>query len=124
MSGYKELKVYKLSYELAIEMYCETKDFPKDEMFGIISQIKRAATSIPLNIAEGYGKGSGGRELIRFLAMARGSCSEMEVLIDFCKDLGYIGAEKYKRYVQGYTEIGKMLTGLMRAIEGKQATSN
>ena len=119
MSSYKELKVYRLSYELAKEMYCETKVFPKDEMFGIISQIKRAATSIPLNIAEGYGKGSGGRELMRFLAMARGSCSEMEVLIDFCKDFGYLSAEKHKRYAQGYTEVGKMLTGLMRTIEMK-----
>ena len=116
MSGYRELKVYRLSYELAKEIYCEAKSFPKDEMFGIISQIERAATSIPLNIAEGCGKGSGGKELLRFLAMARGSCAEMEVLIDFCKDFGYISAEKHRRYTKGYTEVGKMLTGLMRTV--------
>ena len=116
MNSYKDLKVYRLSYELAKEMYCETNGFPKDEMFGIISQIKRAATSIPLNIAEGYGKGSGGKELLRFLAMARGSCAEMEVLIDFCKDFGYLSEEAHRRYSQGYAEVGKMLTGLMRTI--------
>ena len=124
MSSYKDLKVYKLSYELAKEMYCETRNFPKDEMFGIISQIKRAATSIPLNIAEGYGKGSGGRELMRFLAMARGSCSEMEVLIDFCKDFGYLSTGRYERYTRGYTEVGKMLTGLIRTVEEKVTTTS
>ena len=125
MNSYKDLKVYRLSYELAKEMYCEVRSFPKDEMFGIVSQIKRAATSIPLNIAEGYGKGSGGKELLRFRAMARGSCAEMEVLIDFCKDFGYLSAQKHSRYARGFTEVGKMLTGLMRTIEEKTTiTSN
>ena len=124
MDSYRDLKVYKLSYELAKEMYCETRNFPRDEMFGMISQIKRAATSIPLNIAEGYGKGSGGRELLRFLAMARGSCSEMTVLIDFCKDFGYLSAAKHERYTGGYAEVGKMLTGLIRTIEVKTITNN
>ena len=72
-------------------MYQEVgKKMPAEERQGLTSQIKRAATSIPLNIAEGYAKVGGQKETIRFLQMSRGSCAEMEVLLDIIKDLGYI----------------------------------
>ena len=116
MSSYKDLKVYERSYELAKEMYKLMVKLPREEMFGMISQIKRAATSIPLNIAEGYGKGASGKELVRFLMMARGSCSEMEVLISFCGDFGYFEEIQVREYSLRYQEIGKMLTALIKTI--------
>ena len=116
MSSYKELRVYERSYELAKEMYKLMGKLPREEMFGMISQIKRAATSIPLNIAEGYGKGAGGKELVRFLMMARGSCAEMEVLISFCGDFGYFDEAQRKEYARSYEEIGKMLTALIKTV--------
>ena len=117
MESYKGLKVYQKSYELAKEMYMKVASkMPKEEQYGLASQVKRASTSIPLNIAEGYGKWCGEKELIRFLMMARGSCCEMEVLLSFSKDFGYISEEEYARYSSQYEEIGKMLTGLMKSV--------
>ena len=73
MDGYKDLKVYQKSYKLALRMYREVaKTLPAEERYGLTSQIKRAATSIPLNIAEGYAKIGGAKETVRFLQMARG----------------------------------------------------
>ncbi len=116
MSSYKDLKVYERSYGLAIEMYKLMRKLPKEETFGLISQVKRASTSIPLNIAEGYGKGVQGKELVRFLTMARGSCSEMEVLLNLCGDLEFINSNECMNYTQRYEEVGKMLTGLIKTI--------
>ena len=116
MESYKDLKVYQKSYKLAKEVYSIAKKFPKDERYGLTSQIKRAATSIPLNIAEGYGKCVGGRELVRFLLMARGSCCEMEVILNFAKDFGYISESVKTQCVQGYEEVGRMLTGLIKSV--------
>ena len=96
MDSYKDLIVYQRSYKLAIKMYQEVeKRMPVTERYGLTSQIKRAATSIPLNIAEGYAKASGQKETKRFLQMAKGSSAEMEVLLDMIKDLGYIEVREY-----------------------------
>ena len=116
MNSYKDLKVYEKSYNPAKELYVEARSFPRDELYGMTSQIKRASTSIPLNIAEGYGKGSVGKELLRFLMMARGSCSEMEVLLDFSKDFEFIEKEKSEQYKERYAEVGRMLTGLIKSV--------
>ena len=115
MTSYKDLQVYQKSYERAKEIYEISSRFPVEERYGLASQIKRAATSIPLNIAEGYGKGSGGKELKRFLEMARGSCAEMEVLIAFVKDFRWITETEGEKLTKGYEEIGRMLTGLIKA---------
>ena len=74
--------------------------------------MKRASTSIPLNIAEGWGKRKNGNEFKRFLMMAIGSCDEMRVLLDFSKDLGFITAEVHTQMYAAYDEIGKMLSVL------------
>ena len=116
---YEDLLVYQRGYKAAVLMYQLAKELPAEETYGMISQIKRAATSIPLNIAEGYGKGSNGAELKRFLMMARGSASEMKVLLSLCRDLEYVKPSEAKRLIQGYDEVGKMLTGLIRSIRSK-----
>ena len=120
VQSYKELLAYKKSYTQAIKMYELARSFPKEEQFGLASQVKRAATSVPLNIAEGYGKAETGKEVVRFLSMARGSSAEMEVLLCFAKDLGYISEEEYSEAMKLQEEIGRILTGLIKSIKSKQ----
>ena len=116
MSSYKDLKVYEKSYGAAKRIYELTQSLPKEERYGLTDQMRRAATSIPLNIAEGYGKREGEKELSRYLRMARGSVAEVEVLLDFVKDFGYISEEEHKTEKAIYEEIGKMLNGLIKSI--------
>ena len=112
IESYKDFEVYRRSYSAAIEMYKVTRKFPREELYGLISQIKRASTSVPLNIAEGYGKRITPNEFKRFLLMAMGSCNEMRVLLDMSEDLGYISNEFHKKYEKEYDEPGRMLTVL------------
>ncbi len=97
---YRNLEVYKKSYELAMSICEYAKTMPKEERFELTSQIRRAATGIPLNIAEGYGKKESQQEFKRYLMMAKGSSTEMQVLLDMCKDLGYMKAEHHKKYLE------------------------
>ena len=118
--GYKDLKIYEKSYKAALATYRLTKVFPKEEKYGITSQMQRAATSIPLNIAEGYAKRQSQEEFKRFLLMAIGSANEMSVLVDFSYDLGYISKEQHEKASKEYEEIGKMLNSFIKTIaEGK-----
>ena len=110
---YKDLNVYKKSDTLVLDMYQITNKLPIEERFGLISQIKRASLSIPLNIAEGYGKRSSTMEFKRYLAMAKGSCNELQVLLDLCNDLEYISQEEHKTISERYDEVGKMLYGML-----------
>ena len=111
--GYKGLNVYQQSYSLVIEVYKMTRGFPEEERFVLVTQMRRASTSIPLNIAEGYGKKESLSEYKRFLMIAKGSCNEMQVIIDLCRDLGYISDSKHEEMVQAYTQVSKMLQGLL-----------
>ena len=116
--SYKDLKVYNKSYKAAKAIYINVvPKFPKEEKYGLADQIKRASISIPLNIAEGYGKGESKKEFVRFLNMARGSANEVLVILEFVKDLGYIGNDEYQKASEAYEEIGKMLTGLIHSQE-------
>ena len=114
IQGYKDLKVYQRSYNAAVKMYQISSLFPSEERYGLISQIKRAATSIPLNIAEGYGKHESASEFKRFLTMAIGSCNEMQVLIDLAKDLEYINSDLHDNISKEYDEIVRMLVVLKK----------
>ena len=113
---YKKLKVYQRSYKMAISIYKFAETMPKEERYGLTSQIKRAVTSIPLNIAEGYGKGDTDAEQRRYLKMAKGSCNEIEVLLDLCKDLGFMKDDAHQKYVNEIQEIGAMLYGLIKSL--------
>ncbi len=116
MASYKELSVYRKSYALVLEIYTLTNGMPKEEQYGLQSQIRRAAVSIPLNVAEGYGKRAGDKETRRFLSMARGSCCELNVLLSLLEDLGYAAKPKSQELVKACEEVGKMLTGLMQTL--------
>ena len=115
MEGYKGLKVYEKSYKLALNVYEITKLLPNEERYGLISQMKRASSSVPINIAEGYGRKQNVMDYRQFLIIAQGSANEMQVLLDFCKDLKYISTDKHQELYNGYTEILKMLHGLIKA---------
>ncbi|MPN51132.1 hypothetical protein SDC9_198774 [bioreactor metagenome] len=115
--GYRGLKVYGKSYALSVEMYKIASRMPKEERYGLSSQIKRAATSIPLNIAEGHGKMESELEFKRYLLMAKGSCNEMQVLLDLSKDLGYMSESQHKEFTESYDEVGRMLSGLIKTLK-------
>ena len=114
IQSYEDIKAYERSYRAALDMYRIVRKYPREEMFGLTSQTKRASTSIPLNIAEGYGKRESIDEFKRFLLMAIGSCDEMKVLLSLSKDLSYISEQEYEKYSQEYNEIGKMLMVLRK----------
>ena len=113
---YRKLKVYEKSYRAGLAIYGLTKNYPEEEKYGITSQMRRASTSIPLNIAEGYAKKSSQEEFKRFLLMAIGSANEMSVLLEYSKDLGYISREKHEKAAREYDEIGRMLSNLIKKI--------
>ena len=111
IASYKDLEVYQDGYRLAVEMYQLTTKLPA-EAFELAKQLRRATLSIPLNIAEGYGKKDSTAEFKRFLRMATGSANEVEVLIEMLKDLGYIDRCTYEKYVNAYMTLGKRLNVL------------
>ena len=123
MKSYKELQIYQRGYEAAKACYRMTEEYPESEKYGVTNQMRRAALSIPLNIAEGFAKRESQSEFKRFLMMAIGSANEMQVLIDFSYDLGYIGKEKHDRAIQEYEEISKMLNVLIAKIKRENANS-
>ena len=116
MEGYRKLSVYERSYKAALAIYGMSADFPKEELYGMTNQIRRAAVSIPLNIAEGYAKRESQAEFKRYLMMAIGSSDEIGVLLDFTKDLRYIEEAVYEKAKAEYKEISKMLNTLIRAV--------
>jgi four helix bundle protein len=109
IESYRDLRVYKIAYQLALEVHQISRKFPDFEKYELGSQIRRAAISIPLNIAEGYGKRSSTAEFKRFLQMAQGSKEETKVLLEIVKDLGYIQEEEYINLFNKYDEFGKQL---------------
>ena len=111
--NYKDLEVYQISYKLALKIHQITQNFPKHETYEIGSQIRRASISIPLNIAEGYGKKKSVKDFKRYMEISLGSCNEMEVLLDFIKDLNYINQEEYMKMYEQYTVLGKRIYRLM-----------
>lgn len=101
--------------DLVEEIYRYTRGFPKEEMYGLSSQIRRAAVSIPSNIAEGHCRSRG--EFLHHLSIAQGSLSEVETQIEIAKRLGYLTTEQQQMFAVSASEIGRMLNGLMNSLE-------
>jgi len=106
--GYKKLLVWQKADELAYQVYLETKMFPKDEIYGITSQLRRAAISIPTNIVEGSGR-QNRNEFRQFANIALGSLAETEYLLEFCCRLGYLSNESYSKLESLRKEVGGLL---------------
>lgn len=113
--GYRKLAVYERSYKAALAVHRIKGKFPIEERYSMGDQIWRAAISIPMNIAEGYGKQDSTAEFKRYLRMAMGSSNEVKVLLDFARDLEYIDLKIYERAAKEYDEIGRMLHGLIQS---------
>ena len=115
MRDFKKYHVWKTSHQLALSSYKMTSSFPKEEIFGITSQIRRASTSIPSNIAEGCGRESD-PDFRRFLYIAFSSASELEYLFILSKDLGHITNSDFEVHSNNVREVKKMLTSLIKKL--------
>jgi len=112
MQDFHKLKVWQKSHHLTLSIYKVTSGFPKTETYGLTSQVRRAASSIPTNLAEGCGRGSNA-ELRRFAFISLGSASELEYLLQLAYDLEILGRSDYKDLNDQIIEIKKMLTSFI-----------
>jgi len=115
METHKNLHVWKKSISFVIEIYKLTARFPKEELFGIVSQIRRAAISIPSNIAEGCARKST-REYLQFLYISLGSASELETQLIISSNLNFIKTDEIETFQNQLEEIIRMLTGLIKSL--------
>jgi len=118
LKSYKELKVWQKAYNLCIEIYKITRTFPKEELYGLTSQMRRSAVSVPSNIAEGYGRKTT-PEYLRSLYIAYGSSCELETQILLSGDLGLMKAEALNKLQADLGEVERMLKALIKAVENK-----
>jgi four helix bundle protein len=116
LNDFKELKVWKKAHATTIHLYKLTRQFPREELYGLTSQIRRAASSIGANIAEGCGRKSDG-EMARFLHIARGSAVELECHLLLSRDLELMSAESFDVLERGVDEIQRMLTSLIQRVQ-------
>ncbi len=118
LRNYKDLKVWQKSYQLCLEIYRITQGFPREEIYGLTSQIRRAAVSILSTIAEGYGRKTT-PDYIRSLYIAYGSPCELETQAFLAGDLGYFESGKLRKLLDDIGEIERMLKALMKSLEKK-----
>jgi four helix bundle protein len=122
MNRHKELKVWQESIEFVSSVYSLTKGFPKEELYGIISQLNRASVSIAANIAEGAGRNSN-KEFVQFLGIAMGSSAEVETLLIISFKQGFIANESYEGAILKLNQIQNMLFRLQEVIKEKYKQS-
>ena len=115
MASYKELVVWQKSYHLVLTVYEITKSFPKEELFGLSSQMRRCAVSVPSNIAEGNTR-NGKKEHLQFFRIAYGSGAELETQLLLAKDLKYISESIFKEVEQELQEVMRMLNKLIATL--------
>ena len=113
---YHNILVWRKAHEFTLLIYLITKKFPKDELFGIVSQIRRASSSVPANIVEGSARRSS-KEYAQFLVQARGSLSETQYFLELSKDLNYISKEEFDFLTLLSIEVSKMLNSLLTKIK-------
>jgi four helix bundle protein len=116
----RKYEVFKRADGLVLEVYKLTASFPSSEMFGLTSQMRRAASSIPMNLAEGAAR-SGAKEFAQFINVAVGSCEEVRYQIHLATALGYVPVETARGLDAGYEEVKKMLSGLLARVTGRSS---
>ena len=121
MDTYRDLKVWQLGMELTKEVYVLTRSLPKWELYGLSSQLRRAAASIPANIAEGRARDST-RDFLRHLSIAQGSLAEVETHLILAESLGYCRPDRIRKLLNTCSQEGKMLNGLQRSLRSKLNT--
>jgi len=115
LRNYKDLKAWQRSYDLCLEVYRLTKDFPAEERYGLTSQIRRSAVSVPSNIAEGYGRKTT-KEYIQFLYIAYGSTCELETQIKLSGDLQYLNEAALSGLQNNIGEVERIVKGLIKSL--------
>jgi four helix bundle protein len=115
MKDFRELKVWQKSHQLTLLIYKVTATYPKEEVYGLTSQTRRACASIPANIAEGCGR-RGDAEFARFLQIAMGSACELEYHLLLAHDLSFISSAHHDRLSADVTEVKRMLTALLQKL--------
>ena len=118
IQSYRQLKVWQRAMDLAEQCYTVTRPYPVEERYSLVSQIRRAAVSIPANIAEGQGR-SHTKEFLNHLSMARGSLMEVETLLQLSLRVGFLSEESLTSLLDVSAEVSRMLTGLRHALEAK-----
>ncbi|MCL4550477.1 MAG: four helix bundle protein [Bacteroidetes bacterium] len=118
MKNFRDLKVWLKAHELALYVFRISKSFPKEELFGLTSQLRRAVLSIPTNIAEGCGRGSDS-DFARFIQIAIGSASETEYLIFFSKELNFLDKKEYVVLNENVIDVKKSLTALIKKLKAE-----
>ena len=111
--GFRGLRVYQLAFQLAMEIFYESKKFPPEERYSLTDQIRRASRSVPTNIGEGYRRKLYPKMFVSKLSDADGEGTETQVWIDFAYSCGYISQELQIKWRAGYEEIGRMLGGMI-----------
>ncbi len=122
VNNYRDLHIWKRSYQAALAMYRFTGTFPDHERYGLIAQIRRAAVSVPSNIAEGYSRGTR-RDYLRFLWMANASIAELETQLSLARDLGYTPARDADRILRELGEIGRMIRATIRTLTNRDPST-
>jgi four helix bundle protein len=120
---FRDLQVWQRSMQLARDVYAATNAFPKHEMFGLTSQMRRAAVSVPSNIAEGHGRVSD-RSFRIFLTQARGSLFELETQLQLAADIGYANTDKIATLMQECQEIARMLNALLNTLKEQEKSAS
>ncbi|GER80962.1 MAG: four helix bundle protein [Anaerolineales bacterium] len=113
LKGFRDLKVYQLAYKLAMDIFRESKSFPKDEKYSLTDQMRRSSRSIAANIAEGFRKRQYPKMFLSKLADADGETAETQVWLDFALDCEYLSKEEHDELLSQYEEIGRMLGAMM-----------
>lgn len=122
IKGFQDLVVWQKAHRVALEIYRLTNPFPRSEQFGLTSQLRRAAYSIPANLAEGYGRRST-KELLQFLAIANGSAEELRYFLILTRDLRYVSPQDAARLDSEITSIVQMIAALARSVKGREPRS-
>jgi four helix bundle protein len=122
MKDFRELKVWEKAHQMVLDSYTATIDFPKQELFGLVSQIRRCSSSIPANIAEGCGR-IGNSELHRFLQIACGSVNELEYHFLLARDLGYLSKQSHANLEKQLLDVKRMLVALTRKVGSDRTKS-
>lgn len=118
VKSFRDLDLWKQSYEMVLDVYRLTNPFPRSEQFGIVSQLRRAAYSIPANIAEGYGRRST-RELLQFLSVANGSLEELRYFLSLSRDLRYLSPVDYDQLERRLNGIAQMVAALTKSLKNR-----
>lgn len=119
LESFKELQAWKKAYALVVAIYKATQSFPNSEIYGLVSQMRRAAVSIPCNIAEGYRRNSR-KEYLQFLAIAYGSTAELETQLLIAKDLGLLAVESFATLDRLLSDVSKLLSRLINSLQSKR----